>query len=138
MNKFLLDTNICVHLLKNEYGIKDKIAEAGVESCFLSEITLAELLYGIENSTPEQRVKNRERFKRLLLLFTGRVLSIRDGLPVYAQQKARLRRVGRPVGEFDLLIGATAIAHNLILVTRNTRDFVNIETIRLENWIDLY
>lgn len=90
MSGFLLDTNICVHLLKNEYGIKDRIADVGIESCFLSEITLAELLYGIENSSPEQRVKNIERFERLLLLFNGRVLSIRDGLSVYAQQKVRL------------------------------------------------
>ncbi|HAO49422.1 MAG TPA: VapC toxin family PIN domain ribonuclease, partial [Runella sp.] len=62
MSQFLLDTNICVHLLKNEYGIKEKIAEVGVKLCFLSEITLAELLYGIENSAPTKRENNIERF----------------------------------------------------------------------------
>lgn len=41
----------------------------------------------------------------------------------------------KPVGEFDLLIGSTAIVHNKMLVTRNTKDFENLESIQLENWI---
>lgn len=41
MSIYLLDTNICVHLLKDEYKVKEKIAEVGSESCFLSEITIA-------------------------------------------------------------------------------------------------
>ena len=93
-------------------------------------------MFGVENSALDRRLANQANLEWLYRAFTGRVLSIRNGLPVYAQRKARLRRAGRPVGEFDLLIGATAIAHNLTLVTRNTRDFVNLESIRLENWID--
>ncbi len=54
----------------------------------------------------------------------------------YARQKAVSRRMGRPVGEFDLLIGSTAIVHDLTLATRNTRHFADMSGIRLENWID--
>ncbi|HAK80787.1 MAG TPA: VapC toxin family PIN domain ribonuclease [Runella sp.] len=129
MSQFLLDTNICVHLLKNEYGIKEKIAEVGVKLCFLSEITLAELLYGIENSAPTKRENNIERFDNLCALFSERTLSISNVLYEYARQKASVRRIGRPVGEFDLLIGATAIVHGLTLVTRNTKDFLHLEGI---------
>lgn len=136
MSQFLLDTNICVHLLKNEYGIKEKIAEVGTKSCFLSEITLAELLYGIENSAPTKRKENIQRFENLRSLFLGRTLPISNVLYEYARQKANVRRIGRPVGEFDLLIGATSIVHGLTLVTRNTKDFQNLDRIRLENWID--
>lgn len=136
MSQFLLDTNICVHLLKNEYGIKEKIAEVGTKSCFLSEITIAELLYGIENSTPSKRQQNIERFDNFHSLFSGRTLPISNVLYEYARQKAALKRIGRIVGEFDLLIGATAIVHGLTLVTRNTKDFEHLNGIRLKNWID--
>lgn len=136
MSQFLLDTNICVHLLKNEYSIKEKIGKVGTKSCFLSEITIAELLYGIENSAPTKRKENIERFEILRSLFSDRTLPISNVLYEYARQKANVRRIGRPVGEFDLLIGATSIVHGLTLVTRNTKDFQNLDRIQLENWID--
>ncbi|QMW00546.1 PIN domain-containing protein [Spirosoma foliorum] len=136
MSLYLLDTNICVHLLKGEYQIKPKLAEVGVKSCFLSEITIAELLFGIENSAPDRRKQNLERFNTFQTLFSGRILSIGEALHEYARQKATLRRIGRPVGEFDLLIGSTAIIRGFILVTRNTKDFSSMNGIQLENWVD--
>nr|WP_229380034.1 hypothetical protein [Fibrella forsythiae] len=54
----------------------------------------------------------------------------------YARQKARLRKMGRRVDDLDIFIGATALAGGLTLVTRNTKDFVNMDGIILENWID--
>ncbi|MEO6286987.1 MAG: PIN domain-containing protein [Dyadobacter sp.] len=136
MSLYLLDTNICVHLLKNEYGVKERIAHVGVTSCFLSEITLAELIFGIENSAPDRRKQNFERFKNLHALFDGRILPIGGALYEFAQQKATLRRRGRSVMDFDLLIGATAIVDDFVLVTRNISDFTDMEGIELENWID--
>ncbi len=44
--------------------------------------------------------------------------------------------MGRPVDDFDLLIGVTAIVHDLTLVTRNTRHFTNMNDIKLVNWVD--
>lgn len=135
MSLYLLDTNICVHLIKDELGIKEKIAQIGTKSCYLSEITIAELLFGIENSAPDRHRLNQERFNNFRTLFSGRILPISEVLYEYARQKATLRRMGRPVGEFDLLIGATAIVHRLTLATRNTKDFANMSSIQLENWI---
>ena len=136
MKKYLLDTNICIHYLKGQYNLQDKIDEVGLSSCFLSEITIAELLYGIENSAESQRKKNLENFSQLRASFLGRTLLIGDCFYEYARQKANVKRMGRPVGEFDLLIGATAIVNGLILVTRNTKDFLHLEGIQLKNWID--
>ncbi|GAB4019578.1 type II toxin-antitoxin system VapC family toxin [Spirosoma migulaei] len=135
MSLYLLDTNICVHLIKDEHGIKEKIAQVGTKSCYLSEVTIAELLFGIENSAPDRRRLNQERFNNFRALFSDRILPISEVLFEYARQKATLRRIGRPVGEFDLLIGATAIVRSLTLATRNTKDFANISGIQLENWI---
>jgi len=136
MSIYLLDTNICVHLLKDEYKVKEKIAEVGSESCFLSEITIAELLFGIENSAPQQRDMNRARFNWLENLFWKRIISVGGALHEFGKQKAILRRLGRPVGDFDILIGATAIVYNLTLVTHNTRDFKNLSDLDLFDWIE--
>lgn len=48
--KYLLDTNICIYYLKGLYNLKDKINNVGNESCYISEITVAELKFGVENS----------------------------------------------------------------------------------------
>ncbi|MGA0557850.1 type II toxin-antitoxin system VapC family toxin [Larkinella sp. VNQ87] len=136
MNRYLLDTNICVHLIKDEFSIKQKIAQIGTKSCLLSEITLAELLFGVENSAPDRRQKNRQNVENLQTLFQGRILLIGEALPEYARQKAALRQKGRTIDDFDLLIGSTAIVYGLTLVTRNTRHFADLAGIKLENWID--
>lgn len=136
MNHYLLDTNICIHYLKGQYNLQDKIAQVGLISCYLSELTIAELLFGVENSAPERREANRQNVFNLQSVFTGRILRISDGFQEYARQKAALKQIGRMTGEFDLLIGVTAIVHDLTLVTRNTRHFTDLEGIQLENWID--
>lgn len=133
---YLLDTNICIHLFKGDDELLHRIEAIGLAQCFLSEITVLELMFGVENSSPARRESNRDNLNWLESAFSGRILLIGDGFETYAQQKVRLRRAGKPVGDFDLLIGSTAIAHNLVLVTRNTKDFVNLPLRGLENWID--
>lgn len=136
MSQYLLDTNICVHFLKNEHNIMQQIAAVGFGNCYLSELTIAELLFGVANSAPTRQAANRQAVDELRDTFVERVLLIGPGLEQYAQQKAMLRRMGRPVDDMDLLIGATAVAHGLVLVTRNTRHFANMEGLTLQNWID--
>ncbi len=133
---YLLDTNICIHLFKGHEGLERKIEAVGIGSCFLSEITILELMYGVENSAPSRREANRENLDWLRAAFSGRIFLIGQCFHEYALQKVALRQAGLPTGEFDLLIGSTAITHHLTLVTRNTRDFKNLYQVKLENWID--
>ncbi|HEY0771730.1 MAG TPA: type II toxin-antitoxin system VapC family toxin [Sphingobacteriaceae bacterium] len=132
MKKFLLDTNICVYFAKGRYDLDRKIEQAGVENCLLSEITIAELKFGVENS--EHREKNRKAIEDFIRRFT--IVPIFNCLDVYAKEKTRLRQSGLSLDDFDLLIGATAIAHNLILVTRNVSHFRRMQGIEIENWIE--
>jgi tRNA(fMet)-specific endonuclease VapC len=136
MSKFLLDTNICVHFIKGEFNLRNKILQVGFRFCYISEITIAELLYGVENSSPERRSINLQRVQDLRTSFSGRIIPISECLEEYAKHKAQLRKIGRRVEDLDIFIGATAITKGLILATRNTKDFVNMENIQLENWID--
>ncbi|ADB40004.1 type II toxin-antitoxin system VapC family toxin [Spirosoma linguale] len=137
MNQYLLDTNICIHFIKGEYDLENKIRSVGFYACYVSEITIAELAYGVENSSPERQSVNRQRVQHLKASFSERVLPIGECIEEYARQKAQLRRIGRRVEDLDIFIGATAIVKGLTLVTRNAKDFANIAGIALENWIDI-
>lgn len=105
--------------------------EIGIEYCFISEITLAELKYGAAYSN--NPIKHHEEIEKLLESL--QVIPISSTLDLFANEKARLRKSGRLIDDFDLLIGCTAIANELILVTNNTKHFKRIENLQLEDWI---
>ena len=139
MSRYLLDTNICIHTMKGDFGLEAKLLQVGIGNCYLSELTIAELLYGIANSVPDRQVSNRQNLDKFLRLFPAtRRLGILAALETYAQQKAHLKRIGRLQGEFDMLIGSVAVAHGLTLVTRNTRHFSDMVGIVLEDWVQEY
>lgn len=116
--------------MKGKFGLNRKMAALALEQLFISEITLAELKYGVENS--EQPVKNRAALQNFL---TGvQLLPIVQALDIFASEKARLRRAGTIIDDFDLLIGATAVAHGLTLISNNHRHLARIEGIDLEDW----
>ena len=130
MNKYLLDTNICIYFLKGLFELHTKIEQVGIENCFLSEITVAELKYGAENSS--NPIKNRDTIDKFLNSFT--ILPIITSLDIYAREKTRLRKKGKQLDDFDLLIGATAVSNNLTLVTKNVSDFDRLDNIKIEDW----
>lgn len=132
MKKYLLDTNICIYFLKGQYNLDKEIEKAGLNNCYISEITVAELKFGAENS--ESQEKNRKTVDHFVSQFT--IIPIFNSLEVYAKEKARLKKKGFPLDDFDLLIGATAISNNLTLVTRNVSDFERLKAIEIENWAE--
>ncbi len=114
---YLLDTNICIHFFRGKYGVTEKFEEAKAENCAISEITLAELVYGAENS--EKPEKNHKIIEQLLELVT--VIPIYDSIMLYGKEKAKLRKAGTMISDLDLFIGCTAIQNDLIMVTENTK-----------------
>lgn len=132
MSKYLLDTDICIFFLKGKFELVQKIDAVGIENCFISEITIAELWFGAERSN-----NFKKHSKDVLFMEKNfQVLPLSNVLRTYAKEKARLQSIGNIVAEFDLLIGSTAIANNLIMVTRNQKHFKRIRGIQLENWTD--
>lgn len=102
-----------------------------MNDCAISEITLAELVFGAENSpNPIRNFKIIDKFSEQI-----KIIPIFNGIQIYAKEKVRLRRKGEMISDFDLLIGATAIANDLIMVTENTKEFRRIAEINLENWV---
>ena len=133
---YLLDTNICIHFLNGQFNLNEKITQIGFENCYISEITILELLYGVVNSDSSKKERNLERLKGFEALIKERILPIRPVFEIFSTQKSRLRKLGTPISDFDLLIGSTALVKNLVLVSRNTKEMSKIEGIKLENWID--
>lgn len=130
MKKYLLDTNICAYFFNGQFSLREKIREIGFENCVVSEITIAELKYGIAKST------KKEKNQQALDAFQSKIdiLPIFPALDIYATEKARLKTKGKMLDDFDLLIGATAIHNNLILATRNVSDFDRLDGIVIEDW----
>ena len=130
MKKYLLDTNICAYFLNGKFNLEVKIEKIGFENCVVSEITIAELKYGVEKSTHKK--KNRRTIETFQSKFN--VIPIFPSLDIYAKEKARLKTKGKILDDFDLLIGSTAIFNNLTLVTKNVSDFDQLENIEIEDW----
>lgn len=116
--------------MKGKFDLNKKFATIPQDACFISEITLAELKFGVEKS--DRPEKNRKALKDFLTGVT--VLPIFHSLDLYAKEKTRLRKAGTPIDDFDLLIGVTAVSHVLIMVTNNTDHFKRINGIDLEDW----
>jgi tRNA(fMet)-specific endonuclease VapC len=132
MTKFLLDSDTSIFCLRRRHGIAEKVCDIGVWNCCISQVTVAELRYGAECSEFSTRRHNEiDEFCDYVS-----VIPINDTIVnVYAVQKARLRKLGLLIADFDLLIGATAIHHELILITNNTKHFERMQSLQLENWI---
>jgi len=130
VKKYLLDTNICIYFLSGKFNLKEKIEKVGFENCVVSEITIAELKYGVEKS----RLKEKNR--KTLEAFQSKIdiLPIFPILSIYAKEKARLKTKGKILDDFDMLIGTTAIYNNLTLVTKNVSDFERLDGIVIEDW----
>ncbi len=130
MKKYLIDTNICIYYINGKFDLKEKFKIVKQENRFISEITLAELKFGVKNSEyPEKNMKALSDF-----LEGVQILPIFNSLDLYAEEKARLRKSGNIIDDFDLLIGVSAVVNKLILVTNNESHFDRIEGIKIENW----
>ena len=130
MDQYLIDTDICIYFLKGKFGIKNKIKEVGIENCFISEITIAELTFGAYKSSNFN--KHILEVKKMEVLFE--IIPIYGILNKYAEERAKLQKNGNSIPDFDLLIGTTAVVNKLIMVTNNEKHLSRISGVRIENW----
>ena len=128
----MLDTNICIYAIKNKpiEVIKNFLEHDPNEIC-ISSITYAELMHGVEKSQLADR-------NRAAIMFFISTIDILD-FDVYAAEeygkiRADLERKGTPIGPLDMLIAAHAKAEKLIIVTNNTREFLRVDGLEVEDW----
>jgi tRNA(fMet)-specific endonuclease VapC len=130
--KYLLDTNVCIRYLNGQSdGLRHCLESKRSGEIALCSIVKAELLYGVVKSAKPE--KNLERLSYFLRGFQS--LPFDDNSSeVYAKVRADLERAGTPIGPNDLLIAATAMANQLILVTHNTKEFGRVAGLSFEDW----
>ena len=134
--EYLLDTDMCIHLLNGNSRLKNRVATVGVQSLAVAIPTVAELYFGAHNSARVQ--KNLERVREFLAHPGPTVLPIDDAAAEsFGGLKAQLRREGQPISDFDLLIAGVAVSAGLTAVTNNTEHFKRIPNLALENWLTL-
>lgn len=131
MLRYLLDTNICIYVIKERPRPMLESFNRHAGHLAISAITLSNLLHGVEKSAaPERNLAAVENFcSRLDVLPYGPKAS----LP-YGQIRAALERRGTPIGVNDLHIAAHARSEGLTLVSNNLREFERVEGLLLENW----
>ena len=132
MLAYMLDTNICIYVMKNHPAkLRDKFNTMSEQLC-ISSITLGELHYGVQKSArPAQNLSKLEHFAARLsiLSFDNRAAFH------YGQLRAELERAGTPCGSNDTQIGAHARSAGLVMVTNNMREFSRMPGLRVESWV---
>jgi tRNA(fMet)-specific endonuclease VapC len=130
--KYLLDTNICIYLIKKRTEMvlkhlqKCRAGEVGISS-----ITLAELEYGVEKSSqPEHNRAALAEFVTPLEILPFDAVCAEK----YGAVRAELEKAGTPIGSMDMLIGAHALCVGAVLVTNNVREFNRIKKLKVADW----
>lgn len=132
MPRFMLDTNMCIYLMKNQpEQVAKRFAECYVGDVVMSAVTYAELEYGV--AVCENRARERRNLTALI-----------EDIPVMPFDTAAAMAYGpvrnatreRKKDALDKLIAAHAIALDVVLVTNNVRDFASYPGLNIDNWLD--
>jgi len=127
---YLVDTDWAIHYLNGHPQIVKKLDDLKEQGLALSVISLAELYEGVYYSTdPDGNEEDLNDFLRGVAIIGIDGKTCKE----FARERGRLRAVGRMIGDFDLLIGTTALQHNLTLLTNNRRHFEAIDRLPIES-----
>ena len=132
MPRYMLDTNMCIYLMKNQAEqVAKRFAECFVGDVVMSAITFAELEYGVSVSA------NRARERRNLAALAEDIpVAPFDGAAASAYGPIREATRERKKDQLDKLIAAHAVSLDVVLVTNNERDFSAYPGLRVENWLN--
>jgi tRNA(fMet)-specific endonuclease VapC len=130
---YLLDTDTLIYWVKGNKTISHKVLSIGFHNINASDISKAELYYGAYKSKKlnENLLTIRNLSERIQFLTFHEHAQM-----TFGKVKADLERMGKRLDDIDLMIGCTALAHDLILVTNNIGHMERIPNIKIENWIE--
>ena len=132
---YLLDTCVCVDLMRGRLPIAyDIMSKSDPKQFGIPAVVAAELEYGVEKSADPS--KNRLTTERFLAPFT--IVPFDETCAVaYGRLRNELRAKGLQIGPNDMLIAATAVANQAVLVSNNAKEFARIDALRLESWYEV-
>lgn len=131
MTEYMLDTNMCIAIMKGRPSVRSKIISMSPHQISISGIVLAELNYGLWKSV------QRKRNQKALIDFCY-LCNVLDwpaqASDTYGQIRSSLEKEGRAIGANDLLIATHAKYMQSILITNNTREFERVPGLQVEDW----
>ena len=131
MIKYMLDTNICIYIIKKKPAhVIERFRQTRISQIGISSITLSELEYGVaKSSKPDQN-----QFALAQFLAPLEILSYGDeAAQQYGRLRALLEKQGTPIGSLDMLIAAHVLSINCILVTNNEKEFNRVPNLKIDN-----
>jgi tRNA(fMet)-specific endonuclease VapC len=128
---YLLDTDILIYSLKGHEAVQQNLRNHLNDPLQISSVTLMELYYGAYKS---QKMESNLAKVRKIENSLEIIPVSRETSEIFGMLKAKLEASGMPLDDFDLILAATALSHNLILVTNNERHFKRIDGLKIENW----
>jgi len=134
MIRYLLDTNICIYLIKKHPPeVLARFQQIQLKQLHIPTITLFELYFGIEKNNSQKR--NLPALENFIAPLTIVDFTL-DAAKKAAKVRNQLQKQGTPIGAYDIQIAAIALSLNMTLLTNNTREFERIKGLKLENWVN--
>jgi tRNA(fMet)-specific endonuclease VapC len=129
----MLDTNICIYIIKNRpQSVLEELKKCDVGDIILSSITVSELMYGAHKSQFVE--KNLQAIEHFLIPFDVVNYDYKASLE-YGKIRAALEQNGQPIGALDTLIAAHAKSLDVVLVSNNLKEFERVKGLKVENWV---
>lgn len=131
--KRILDTNVCIDVLRGRKKVVDQLAACRPQDCLISVVTEFELFQGADRAPPEHREDERAKVSRFVTSL--QILPFDSACArIAARLNAGLLNQGTPVSITDVFIAATGLRHQWSVVTNNTKDFRRFDGLSLEDW----
>jgi len=131
--RYMLDTDTCITLIKNRpEAMRLRLSRLSPDEVGISGIVTAELWFGV--SLSQKKKQNQAALKDFLDYAT--ILNWPyEACPIYGQLRNDLQKNGTPIGAMDMLIASHALLLDAILVTNNTKEFIRVPDLKIENWL---
>lgn len=132
--RYMLDTNICIYAIKHKpEQVFLKLQECDPSEVYISSVTYAELVHGVEKSQSIEK----NRVALALLLANIEIMDFdASAAESYGKIRANLEKSGKLIGPLDMMIAGHAKSLGYTIVTNNTREFMRVDGLKLENWAE--
>ena len=128
---YILDTNTLIYFFKGMGNVPTRLLSVSPKEIAIPSVVLYELEYGIaKSSSPKKRQQQLKELCSLVLILPFGAEEAKSSASV----RVKLEKKGTPIGPYDLLIAGTALSHQGILVTNNTKEFARVPKLKIANW----
>ena len=128
---YMLDTDTCSYTIRGTSDLLNQRIKEHRNHLCISSITLAELLFGVTKKESSRLMNSVELFQQLVEIKSWS----QEAAKHYGTIRNHLEKSGQPIGNMDVLIAASALSENAILVTNNTAHFSRVPNLNIENWL---